>query len=94
MEKRLHYYNKERGRWISENGFFVTDPILIEIEQMSYNPLWKIKFLFFISKLLNIKIIIDKKEKWRHKSIIYDTVNGKYIKKDDINLDNLSPVHH
>ena len=87
MEKRLHYYNKERDRWISENGFFVTDPILIEIEQMSYN-------LFFISKLLNIKIIIDKKEKWRHKSIIYDTVNGKYIKKDDINLDNLSPVHH
>ena len=56
MEKRLHYYNKERDRWISENGFFVTDPILIEIEQMSYNPLWKIKFLFFISKLLNIKI--------------------------------------
>ena len=94
MEKRLHYYNKERDRWISENGFFVTDPILIEIEQMSYNPLWKIKFLFFISKLLNIKIIIDKKEIWRHKSIIYDTVNGKYIKKDDINLDNLSPVHH
>ena len=94
MEKRLHYYNKERDRWISENGFFVTDPILIEIEQMSYNPLWKIKFLFFISKLLNIKIIIDKKDKWSHKSIIYDTVNGKYIKKDDINLDNLSPVHH
>lgn len=46
MEKRLHYYNKERDRWISENGFFVTDPILIEIEQMSYNPLWKIKFYF------------------------------------------------
>jgi hypothetical protein len=94
MEKRLHYYNKERDRWISENGFFVTDPILIEIEQMSYNALWKIKFLFFISKLLNIKIIVDKKEKWRYKGIIYDTVNGKYIKKDDINLDNLSPVRH
>ena len=46
------------------------------------------------ARVYNIKIIIDKKEKWRHKSIIYDTVNGKYIKKDDINLDNLSPVHH
>ena len=51
MEKRLHYYNKERDRWISENGFFVTDPILIEIEQMSYNPLWRA--IDFAKNLIN-----------------------------------------
>lgn len=92
MKKRLYYYNEERDHWILENGVFATDPKLIEIEQMSYNALRKIKFLLFISKLLNVKIIVDKKEKWRNKGIIYDTVNCKYIKKYNINLDNLSPV--
>lgn len=88
----MYYYNEERDHWILENGVFATDPKLIEIEQMSYNALRKIKFYFYLKIIKCKNNCRQKKEKWRNKGIIYDTVNGKYIKKYNINLDNLSPV--
>lgn len=94
MGNELYTYDTEKDRWVSPRGGCLISPKLIEIEQMDFNALWKIKFLIFISKLLNVKIIANKKEKWRHKGIIYDTINGEYVKKKNINLSNLHQVHH